>query len=109
MREITLDAPPHAEPVTVSTNPFLLQNLIWLCIDFAMRSAGSGKTVALLPEGEGKIGKIRFARLESIDDGPMEKFPGDREKALLKALGADLVVDIQAGEIALIFSGVEGK
>lgn len=109
MREITLEASSPAEPVTLRTNPFLLQNLMWLCIDFAMRRSGSGKTVALLTEGTEKGGKIRFARLEGLADGPIEGFPGEREKAILRALGSDLVVDIRAGEITLIVSGAEEK
>lgn len=109
MSEITLEAPPPEKAVTLSTNPFLLQNLIWLCIDFAMRRAGSGKTVALLTEGAGKGGKIRFTRLEGLADGPVGEFPGAREKAMMQALGADLVVDIREGEITLIVSGVEEK
>ncbi len=109
MSEITLEAFPPAEPVTLSTNPFLLQNLIWLCIDFAIRRAGPGKTIALLAEGAEKGGKIRFARLEGLTDGPIEEFPGEKEKAILQALGADLVVNIGAMEITLIVSGVEEK
>ena len=109
MRKITLETQPPVEPVTLSTNPFLLQNLIWLCVDFAMRRSGPGKTLALLTEGAEKGGKIRFARLEGLADGPIEEFPGGKEKAMLQALGADLVVDIRAGEITLIVPGAEEK
>lgn len=107
--EITLEAPPPEETMTLNTNPFLLQNLIWLCIDFAIRKVGSGKTVTLLTEGTEKGGKIRFVRLEGLTDGSTEEFPGARERAMMQALGADLVVDIQAGEITLFVSGVEEK
>ncbi len=109
MSEITLEAPPSAGPVTLRTRPYLLQNLIWLCIDFSMGRAGSGKTVALHTERVGKDGKIRFARLEGLADGPVEAFPGAREKALLQAVGADLVVDIPKGEITLMVSGIKDK
>ena len=110
MKEITLEeAPAPSAPVTLKANLFLLQNLIWLCIDFAMRCAGPGKTVILLTEGTGKGGKIRFSSLQGLADGPLEEFPGEREKALLRALGADIVVDVRAGEITLIVSGASVK
>ncbi|MBW1796913.1 MAG: sensor histidine kinase, partial [Deltaproteobacteria bacterium] len=40
MRGVTVEPKPAAVPVTITTNPFFLENLIWLCLDFAMDAAG---------------------------------------------------------------------
>jgi hypothetical protein len=85
----------------VVTNPFFLQNLLWLCLDFAMGCAGAGKTVALKAEKTGGGATIQFSKLEDMEKAGTASFPGEREKALLHALNADLVIHKDMGELRL--------
>jgi C4-dicarboxylate-specific signal transduction histidine kinase len=100
-RGVVLELPPSSTQVSVVTNPFFLQNLLWLCLDFAMGCAGAGKTVSLRAEKAGRQATIRFSKLQEISKAETGAFPGDRERALLHALNADLVIPKEAGELRL--------
>ena len=88
-------------PVMITTHPFFLKNLVWLCLNFAMNATGEAKTVALLAEETETGAKIRFIKLKGLDATPAEKFPGERERALLEALNAVLVIEAGVGEIVI--------
>jgi signal transduction histidine kinase len=104
MRGVTLELESMEISPRITTNPFLLENLAWLCMDFAMEMAGRGKTVRLITEKTENGGRIRFTQLEALGEVPAEKFPGEVEKALLEALKAQITKDLKAGELALSLS-----
>lgn len=104
MRGVTLELEPPSSQVPIITNPFFLQNLIWLCLDFAMGSTGTGKTVALRAERVETGPKIRFSKLLDLAKAETGSFPGERETALLQALKAGLVIHKELGEMHLTFS-----
>jgi C4-dicarboxylate-specific signal transduction histidine kinase len=45
MRDVSVDPKLGESPMMVRTAPFLLMNLLWLCLDFAMDAAGEDKIV----------------------------------------------------------------
>lgn len=98
MREVGLEKIPTDEPINIKTNPFLLENLIWLCLDFAMDSVGHGKMVRVLAEKIDNSAQITFSQLDSMPE-PTETFSDKRIEALLCALQAEIKVDSQAGTI----------
>ena len=63
MRGITLNPKLNQNPVTIRTSPFLLMNLLWLCLDFAMDAAGGDKVVELVTEKADAGIQIRFKRI----------------------------------------------
>jgi signal transduction histidine kinase len=85
----------------LATNPFLLENLIWLVLDFIL--AAGHKAVHLLPESTEDGPRIRFSLSGPWTSVFSEGFPSGKEKALLEALKADLRMDPEAGEIILAF------
>ena len=101
MRGVTLKPEPSTSPMMVTTNPFLLENLVWLCLDFAMEVAGSGKTVGLITEETKDGARIRFTHLEGLREVSTDTFPTEQAKALLKALKGELTPDTGIGELAL--------
>jgi C4-dicarboxylate-specific signal transduction histidine kinase len=101
MRGVSLDVKPTAGPVTVHTNPFLLENLIWLCLDFAMEVAGTGKIVGMVAGRREKGAEIRFIRLDALGEAVEGRFPGEKEKALLQALKSETAVERAAGKLIL--------
>jgi len=101
MRGVTLERKPPASRVTVTTVPFFLQNLVWLCLDFAMGLAGTGKTVGLIVEETKNGARIKFTHLEDLAKVPPDTFPAQRAKVLLGALNSELAVDVEAQEIVL--------
>ena len=106
MRGVTLETTPPKSQVTITTNPFFLENLIWLCLDFAMNVSGGGKSVCLVSEASEENGaKIKFTRLEALAGTGAGMFPGERERALIDALMGELETNVEAGEIVITLPG----
>jgi signal transduction histidine kinase len=101
MREITLEKIPSDEPIKIKTNPFLLENLIWLCLDFAMDAVGPERTVRLLAKKIDNSAQITFSQLDCMPVMPIETFPDKRMEALLSALQGDITVDTRAWTITI--------
>ncbi len=103
-RGVKLEPSSMGSSATITTDLFLLENLLWLCLDFAMEMAGTGKAVRLIVEKTGDGGRIRFTQLETLKEAPADKFPGEVEKALLVSLNAQIRKDVEAGELVLSIS-----
>ncbi len=101
MRGVTLEPKRVTSPIRITTNPFFLQNLVSLCVDFAMAAAGGGKTVGLVAEETENGARVRLTDLEGLEEVPADTFPAAREKLLLEALRAQLAVDIEDGQLVL--------
>lgn len=101
MRGVRVDLQLPASPVTITTAPFFLMNLLCLCLDFSMSASGAEKRVELVTDETEKSVRIRFRRLAGLTEELMEAFPSDRETNLLAVLEADLTVEHASEEIAL--------
>jgi len=108
MRGITLNLNTPSKGITLRTNPFLLMNLMYLCLEFVMDMAGAGKTVGLTSEQEKGVGRVRLRGLGEQAEASGRSFPGEREKALLSTLKGELALNTGAGELVLTFSA-EGE
>jgi signal transduction histidine kinase len=102
---VSLEPKPPENPVRITTTPFLLESLVWLCLDVAMDAAGDQKTVGLIIEETENGARVRFTRLEGLAKASTDTFRSEREEALLGALKAELAADIGAGEIVLALPG----
>ena len=101
-RGVTLDIDSNAEPVVVMTNPFLLENLIWLCIDFAMDMTGDGKTIGVSCKKTPRGAEIKLSELDGFGSMTAPDFPKEREKAFLEALDGEMTICRETGEILLV-------
>jgi K+-sensing histidine kinase KdpD len=90
---------PPQDAATVTTAPFLLLNLLWLCLEQAMAAAGPGRTVELTAEKEAGGAHLRFRRLEVLGSAAADAFPTETAGRLCRALNAEVRVDVQAKEI----------
>jgi signal transduction histidine kinase len=103
MREVTLELELPPDPVMVTCSPFHLQNLAWLCLDFAMEASGKGNSTCLTVEKAEKEIRIRFTGsgkpAGSSTGGTLSSEPA---KALLHVLQAALHVDEEKGEAMII-------
>jgi len=104
MRGITLNPKLNQNPVTIRTSPFLLMNLLWLCLDFAMDAAGGDKVVDLVTEKADAGIQIRFKRVGCPAEVSLQPFPAEREKRLLDLLKAKLEVSTVNREILVKLS-----
>lgn len=102
MRCVTLELRQPDTPVIITTNDFRLQNLLWLCLDLAMDTAGQDKAVTLSIETDGNGAVIRFSGIQGIEDtlGKMSQVTG--KDGLLGMLKGKLDLDLEAGDIVLL-------
>ena len=108
MRGVRLEFDRPSDPVTITTSPFLLLNLLWFCLDYSMAAAGPGKTVALAAEKTADGARLRFRKLEGMD-AAAGSFPAEPESALRRALGAEIRTDPGSREVAVSLPGKGNK
>ncbi len=101
MKGVRLEAKTTPDRIMITTNPFLLENLIWLCLSLAMESAPSSKTVCLVPETVENGARIRVTGLPDLSQLQGNVFFKQRREALLGALKGDLAVDSKSRELVI--------
>ncbi len=101
MRGVTVESKPASVPVMITTNSFLMQNLIWLCLDFAMDAAAAGNTIDIITEKTKNGAQISFMQAGDPAKAPPNKFPAEPEKVLLDVLKANLSADEGVGKIVI--------
>lgn len=101
MRRVTLDLRPGSSPVAMATSPFLLKNLLWCCLDFAMDQAGSGGAVAVELEKTNSGALIAFSGLKALTQGGTRPFPGEGERQLAERLAAHIGVEVEGCRLSL--------
>ncbi len=87
--------------MTVKTDPFALQQLIWGCIDRAIRIVGASNTVEIAIKSTTRGATIVFGPVEAIKDKPADTGSEWPQKELLGMLNADLVTDRDQGTLAV--------
>lgn len=102
-RSITLEVRKSGSPINVRTQPFFLQTLLYLCLDFAMTVAGSEKKIVLIAEPA----KIRFTGLETLSESAFFSFSEQAAKALPESLSIEFIMDSQIKEIILLWTDNE--
>jgi hypothetical protein len=97
MRGFEVEVEKTEKPIQVRTDPFLLQNLIWVCLDFIMEACGSPESILLVPEATGDEARIRFRGMTLAPSA--SGFPTQGQEILCKAVGAS--ISIIDGEVLL--------
>jgi len=103
MRGVVLEVGKPAG-AAITTFPFVLLNLLWLCLDYAMAVVGPGKTIELLAEKTGDGVWFRFCKLENMETDAAPLFPAEREAALGQALHAQILRDPAAREVRVLLA-----
>ncbi|MGB5748517.1 MAG: hypothetical protein WBM69_16170 [Desulfobacterales bacterium] len=101
MRGVKVDLQLPNRPLKIPTAPYLLINLLWLCLDFAMSASGDDKRVGLVVEEAEDSIQIRFRQLEGLTEALLKSFPSGRENSLLTVLEAALAAEPERQEIVL--------
>jgi signal transduction histidine kinase len=104
MRGVRLEIDRPSDAVTITTSPFILLNLLWFCLDFAMTAAGPGKTVALAAEKTADGAWLRFSKLEGME-AATGAFPAEPESALMRVLKAQIRLEPGSREVTVSLPG----
>jgi signal transduction histidine kinase len=108
MADVSFEHMEADRQLPLNTSPFILQNLLWLCIAFAVEMADGDKKVHLFAERMESGARIKFSNLKGLEKMQEDRFPSHKEKALLNALGAQVSLDKGVGELVLeVTEGVE--
>jgi C4-dicarboxylate-specific signal transduction histidine kinase len=102
MKGLSVEQVPVDSSVVITTTLFLLLDLLWLCLSFAMESTGDEKKIHLLVEKLDRGARISFSNLKSRGQISEDRFPSAKEKALLNALGARMDINESEGELILL-------
>lgn len=105
MRQVTLEANHAGEPVSVKTDAFLLENLVWHCLDYSVRSLPAPGPVRLTSEAARDGAVIHFHGLPKGKAPSIKVFPEPGMEILRRAIGADLTLNEDSGEIILFIPG----
>ena len=100
MRKITIEVKQPMSPLAFSGNPFLLQNLLWLCLEFAFTATAAGGTLRLNPAKDAAGTTLRIGGIDNLDDTFVSRMPAGSED-LLVALGATLSAECHTKELIL--------
>jgi C4-dicarboxylate-specific signal transduction histidine kinase len=100
MRKITLETATPNEPVQLNTNPFLLENLIWLCLEFALTATSAGGILTLTPEKTDAGIRLHIAGIDRLAESFPGQLPAGHEE-ITAALGAELLPDIGSHTLTL--------
>ncbi|HSM89854.1 MAG TPA: hypothetical protein VLT56_07510 [Desulfobacterales bacterium] len=104
MRGVVLEVVKPAGPAAIATFPFVLLNLLWLCLNYAMAVVGPGKAIELLGEKTEEGACFRFCKLENMETDAAPSFPAEREIALIQALHAQVLRDPAAREVRVLLA-----
>jgi len=88
-------------PALITTNPFFLENIIWLIINFSMNACGSKKSVALEVSKAQSGATISFSGLENLTEDAFHKFLKESGNLILSALNATLSAFEKDGRVVL--------
>ena len=92
MGRISLETTAPAQPIHLTCNPFLLENLVWLCLELAIAATGSGRTLTLTPEKTASAIRLQIAGIDGLGETSATRNAAGIE-AILAALGAEMTTD----------------
>ncbi len=101
MKRVSFTIDSGSDRIEITTNPFLLQNVIWLCLEYMINLAKSGDTVPISVEDHDNDVLIRFFGNSGFASMTTCNFPAERETRLLEAINGKLKIDKGAREIIL--------
>ena len=101
MRNVTLAFEPDSKPLPITTNPFVLETLLWRCLEAAMEAGGEGSVVEIRTEATEQRCRIRCSVLGDGRKVGMERVTG-RVGFLLSALKAELTADPDSGDLVVV-------
>lgn len=96
MRGVAVHFAPEEVRLTLTTSPFLLQLLLWSCLELSMSVCGAGKRIEVRTEEDPKSVRISFSGLDDLTAWPSEAFPVKRlEELPTRELQARIGADVE--------------
>lgn len=100
LRGVSLELSSMDATVPVETNPFLLQQFLWVCIDYAVSTCGPSKKVIIRVDRAENGGRVALGGLE-LADSPVHGILPREAQDSMGELGIELSVSAHDGEMRL--------
>ncbi len=100
LKSVSLSITPPEKSVEINTDPFALQQLLWICIDRAIHTAGSANTVEIAIGSTESGARIVFGR-SGANNGSVDAGVEQTQKRLSEMLNADLMTDPDQGTVSI--------
>jgi len=102
MSGVTLQPKLPGQPVKVVTAPFVLNHILWMCLETAIHAAGAGHTIDVILSERADCVRVKFKPLKDIVETP-DGLPifSNPANALFDGLGASLATDAIKKELIL--------
>ena len=102
MGRILLETTPPSQPVVLTTNPFLVENPIWLTLECAIAATAAGGTIRLESEKTNDAVLLHVSGISDLAGSLPGGMPAGHED-ILAALGATMKPDIDGNRLTLQF------
>lgn len=104
MQGLTLKVTPPAGAPAMTTLPFFLLNLLWLCLEHTLSGAGPERMVEVTAEPTENGACFRFRRFTGPTQGAAAPFPDEAILGLCRVVKAEVRADPIAGELRVILA-----
>jgi C4-dicarboxylate-specific signal transduction histidine kinase len=105
MKGVTLEVKNSGEPIMITTRLFLLENLLWSCVNPAVESGQGHGSIQLIAEAAASGARIRIKGVAGISVSTRDDaFLKTIREEFLEDLGGDLTVDQNSGEMIIALS-----
>jgi DNA-binding response OmpR family regulator len=104
---ITLHVELSTTPVTVETNRFFLENLVWNCLCQAIAAAVPPRAVTMSVRHDGNYAAIRFSGLSGPRLSENPDVPNELQTLMADVLGTRVHVDAAAGTLSILFDKLD--
>jgi len=101
MKDIVVESTGSGTVWQVRTYPFVLENLIWRSLDFAMGAVGSDRHIRVFINNTDMGKSVSICGIGEPPDAEGQLFPSETEAALALRLRANLALNTDAGELTI--------
>jgi signal transduction histidine kinase len=102
MRSISLELDRREGALPLIIQPFLLENLLWSCLNFVMEASEKGQTIRIVAEKVETGAQVKFSGASVSMETLSSEFQSDQQKAMLAMLGATIALHTDTGEVLLV-------
>lgn len=101
MSGANIESKAQSSQIVIWTNTFLLENLIWACLDLALNSELCPSEIILAPEILEEGARIRFTGVPGKTSLKFDEFKDEVSEHFLKGLQGDISFDRESGDIII--------
>ncbi len=109
-RHIGIEIIPPESSITLPIRPFMLLQLLWICLSCAMEATNAEKTIQIEIERSADANMVRFGPLSHLEEATVAALNDSPETmVLLELLNSRIGADLPKGDLVLTFQRNHGR